>query len=268
MAPLRALLHAAVLAIAAVAPAAAAAGSAQPAAWLLERDGTVVSERNADQRLPVASLAKLMTTVLWLQQPERLDREIEISARAAAATGARVGLAKGARYRGRDLLGAMLVRSGNDACLALAESAASSVEAFVADMNHAAALLGLADTHFGNPCGWDAEGQYSTARDLLLLARVAMEFESIRSFVAQTEFTLRSVDGKHQHTLRNTNLLLQNLPDVRGIKTGFTSKAGKCLIVMAERDGHEAWLVLVGAPERWWTAHAMIEAALQDKTGD
>ncbi|MBK6287194.1 MAG: serine hydrolase [Gammaproteobacteria bacterium] len=102
-------------------PLAASGDGPIATAWLLERDGVVRGERNADAHLPAASLGKLMTAVLWLQRPERLEQTLSISERAAAATGARAGLGQGERYLGRDLLAAMLVRSANDACLALAE---------------------------------------------------------------------------------------------------------------------------------------------------
>ncbi len=231
------------------------------AAWLLEHDGVVRSERHADAQLPAASLGKLMTAVLWLQRPGRLEQTLSISERAASATGARAGLGQGERYLGRDLLTAMLVRSANDACLALAESASPSIEGFVRDMNRAVAVLELADTRFVNPCGWDAEGQYSTARDLLKLARLAMEYPEIRTAVARREFLLESTDRRHSRLLPNTNLLLGNLDGARGVKTGFTARAGKCLIALAERGEHQVWLVLLGTPERWWTAHAMIDGA-------
>ena len=242
-------------------PLAASGDGPIATAWLLERDGVVRGERNADAHLPAASLGKLMTAVLWLQRPERLEQTLSISERAAAATGARAGLGQGERYLGRDLLAAMLVRSANDACLALAENASASVEDFVQDMNRAVAVLELADTRFVNPCGWDAEGQYSTARDLLKLARLAMEYPEIRTAVARRELLLESTDRRHSRQLRSTNLLLGNLDGARGVKTGFTARAGKCLIALTERGEHQVWLVLLGAPERWWTAHAMIDGA-------
>ncbi|MBK7171607.1 MAG: D-alanyl-D-alanine carboxypeptidase [Gammaproteobacteria bacterium] len=255
-------LQLAAIALGLLLPLAASAEARIAAAWLLERDGVVDSEHHADTHLPAASLGKLMTAVLWLQQPGRLEQTLSISKRAASATGARAGLGQGERYLGRDLLSAMLVRSANDACIALAESASPSVESFVRDMNRAVEVLKLSDTRFVNPCGWDADGQYSSARDLLKLAQLAMEYPEISAAVARREFLLESTDGKQSRLLHNTNLLLGNLDGVRGVKTGFTAKAGKCLIALAERGPHQVWLVLLGAPERWWTAHAMIDEAL------
>jgi serine-type D-Ala-D-Ala carboxypeptidase (penicillin-binding protein 5/6) len=242
------------------------AAAQQPAiaqAWLLVRDNEVLGAQRADARMQPASLAKLLTAVLWLQQGELLDQTVVASARAAAASGARAGLRAGASYRARDLLAAMLVRSGNDACLALAEQAAGSVEAFVTQMNRAAQLLELADSHFANPCGWDAPGQHSSARDLLKLARIAMEYPLIRELVALREVNFGAIDAAQPRRLASTNLLLERLPGTVGVKTGFTAKAGKCLIVLVEREGRSVWLVLLAAPDRWWTAHALIERAFR-----
>lgn len=205
-----------------------------------------------------------MVAVLLVQQPALLGRSIRISARAAAATGARAGLSEGQRYQASDLLSAMLVRSANDACLALAEHVAGSVEAFVAGMNRAATVLELHETHFENPCGWDAPGQRSSARDVMTLARLAMDYPQIRERVALREFELQSADGSLRKPLRNTNLLLGQLPGTVGVKTGFTAQAGKCLVALVEREGRQVWLVLLGAEERWWTAHRAIESALRD----
>jgi D-alanyl-D-alanine carboxypeptidase (penicillin-binding protein 5/6) len=247
--------------------AAAFANADEPppaAAWLLVRDTQVVSEHRADEPLPVASLGKLLTAVVWLQQPERLAQPVTVSARAAAATGARAGLRAGEQYTGADLLNALLVRSANDACLALAEQAAGSVEAFVADLNRAATTLELTATRFENPCGWDAPAQRSSARELLAIARIAMEYPEIRERVALPEFLLKSRAGREVGTLRNTNLLLGRVPGTRGVKTGYTARAGKCLIALTERGDHAVWLVLLGAEERWWTAQRAIEEALRD----
>lgn len=206
-----------------------------------------------------------MVSLLLVQQPERLGQTIRISARAAAATGARAGLAEGQRYLASDLLSAMLVRSANDACLALAEHVGGSVEEFVAGMNRAARLLELEETRFENPCGWDAPGQHSSARDVMTLARLAMDYPQIRERVALREFALHRADGPLQKRLRNTNLLLGDLPGTVGVKTGFTARAGKCLVALVEREGTQVWLVLLGAEERWWTAHRALESAFRDE---
>jgi D-alanyl-D-alanine carboxypeptidase (penicillin-binding protein 5/6) len=246
------------------APSLAQSESPPAAAWLLVRDDTIVNSHNPDTQRPVASLAKLLTALVWVQRPERLDQVVVVSARAASAIGASADLRTGERYRGEDLLNAMLVRSANDACLALAEQAAGSVEAFVADLERAAEALDLHATRFANPCGLDAPQQHSTAREVLAIARAAMQVPELASRVAQREFVLQTEDGERARTLRSTNLLLERLPGTIGVKTGFTAQAGKCLVALVRRDEHEVWLVLLGARERWWTAHRAIEDALRD----
>lgn len=243
--------------------ACAGSPSGSPArAWLLVRDEHVIGAAHADRAMPVGSLVKLLGALVWVQRPDRLAATVTISPRAAAASGARVGLRAGEQYSGGDLLTAMLVRSANDACIALAEQAAGSVDAFVADLNRAAALLELRDTHLVNPCGWDAPGQRSSARDILAIARTAMAMPAIRARVALPAAQLRTRDGSVTHDLLSTNLLLGRLAGADGVKTGFTAQAGKCLVAHVSRDGHEAWLVLLAAPERWWTAHRLLDGAL------
>jgi D-alanyl-D-alanine carboxypeptidase (penicillin-binding protein 5/6) len=243
-----------------------AAADDAAAAWIVQRDDRILRGHAVDSPRPVASLVKLLHALVWIQQPARLEDVVTVSSRAAAATGARAGLGAGERYTGADLLSAMLVRSANDACLALAEHAAGSVEAFVEDMNRAAAVLELSATHVANPCGWDAPGQRSSASDVLRMAQAAMQYPEIGSRVAMPTFTLRSVDGRIARELRSTNLLLGELQGTVGVKTGFTAQAGKCLVALARRDGRSVWLVLLGASERWWTAHRAIEAAFADAT--
>lgn len=234
-----------------------------PSRRLLVRDDVVVSAHAADAALPVGSLVKLLSAVVWMQRPERLEATVTISRHAAGAAGARVGLRAGERYLGKDLLTAMLVRSANDACLALAEQAAGSEAAFVAAVTRAAALLELHDSRFANPCGLDAPGQHSSARDMLAVARLAMSYPAIRDRVGLERARFGPRGRTATRELRSTNLLLGRFRGADGVKTGFTAQAGGCLIAHAVRDGHEAWLVMLHAPERWWTAHRMLDSAFR-----
>lgn len=263
---MRALLLAALLIFA---PLATGAPQAPAGAWLLKLDGQVVAAHAADRPLPPASLTKLMTALLWLQSEDARpsDAVVTVSRRAAAASGSRAGLRAGERYRGSDLLAALLIASANDACLALAEHVAGSVESFVEAMNRAAQGLALRETRFANPCGHDAPGHVSSARDLLKLAELVLAEPRLRTLVAQP--TLRLVPlasrapagGSRGRILQNGNALLGRLPGTRGVKTGYTAAAGKCLIAFVERDGHQVLLVLLNARDRWWTAHGMVEQA-------
>jgi serine-type D-Ala-D-Ala carboxypeptidase (penicillin-binding protein 5/6) len=152
------------------------------------------------------------------------------------------------------------MHSANDACLVLAEHAAGSLDAFAARMNARAAALGMQDSHFVHPCGFDADGQYSTVTDLLRLAKAAHAQPRIAQIAAQEQATISTASGR-QLAFKNTNQLLGRLDGVVGLKTGYTQLAGHCLIAVAEQSGHRVWLVLLDSPRRWWTAHRIITDA-------
>ena len=262
----RALLVAAALAAgAAAAPCGAAATDPWPgaaAAYLVRIDGEVRWAANDTARLKPASLTKMLTAVLAV---EALDptTEVVVSRRAAAADGVRLGLRAGMRLPADHLLAAALLRSANDACLALAEAAAGSEAAFVARMNERAAALGLADTHFSNACGFDAPDHYASARDLARLADAALAKPRIAAIVSRESGTARTSDGK-LFRFDNTNVLVGRVDGARGVKTGWTKAAGRCLVAAAERAGTRVLVVMLGAPDRWWDAVAMIESAFED----
>jgi serine-type D-Ala-D-Ala carboxypeptidase (penicillin-binding protein 5/6) len=261
---------AAVLLLATVAPA--VAGEGPPPAdrfpgaarsYLVEVAGRALWAREPDApRLP-ASLTKIMTALLALEGGGSPEAWIPVSARAARETGTRLGLRAGERIRAGDALAATLVASSNDACLALAEHVAGSVEAFVERMNRRASSLGLPSTSFENPCGHDAPGQRSSARDLLRLTRVALRLPEFRRLVALPEVTVVTRAGRKLQG-RSGNALLGRLDGVAGVKSGFTPGAGKCLVALVERDGVEVLAVLLGAEGRWWAASALLEEALAE----
>jgi len=231
------------------------------AAYLVAVDGRLRWARNADLPRPPASLAKLLTAVVLLDDPRWDDAaRVEVSAAAAAVEGSQLGLRRGEALRAGDALTALLVRSANDACLALVEHFAGSIGTFVERMNTRAAALGMSRSHFGHPCGLDAPGQQSTARDLLRVAGVALGRPAIASRVALARAEIATLDGRRLAFV-NGNALVGRVDGVIGMKSGFTTRAGKCVIAVAQRGEHRVWLVMLGAPERWWTATGMIEAA-------
>ncbi len=256
------------LALAALLALAGAAAHAEPdafpaaaASYLVIVDGAPVWERSADARRAPASLAKLMGALLVLEDG-RLDEAVRVSAAAAKARGSRLGLREGDRVPAHGLLAAMLVGSANDACLALAERT-GTVEAFIARMNAQAGKLGLRATRFGDACGFDSDHQHSTARDLALLAQKVMERPQIAALTGQREVEVATAGRERVFQVRNTNLLIEHFPGVVGVKTGQTRRAGHNLIALAERDGRRVLLVMLGARERWWDAHAILERALE-----
>ena len=223
-------------------------------------DGEMLWASNIDVRRAPASLTKLLTALVVLDSGWQPDAMLSVSHDAAHTKKPRVGLRTGESIRADDALTAMLMHSANDACLVLAEHAAGSIEAFAARMNARAAELGMQDSHFVHPCGFDADGQYSTVTDLLRLARAAHANPRIAQIVAQEQATVSTASGR-QLAFKNTNQLLGRLDGVVGLKTGYTQHAGHCLIAVAEQSGHRVWLVLLDSPRRWWTAHRIITDA-------
>jgi D-alanyl-D-alanine carboxypeptidase (penicillin-binding protein 5/6) len=239
------------------APADAFAGAA--AAYLVELDGAPLWAAAPERRLPPASLTKLMTALV-VDAGAPPEAIVAVSARAASAGGARMGLKAGMRIAVAELMAGLLLRSANDACLALAEHAAGDERRFVERMNAQATAWQLRDTHFVNACGFDAPGQYSSARDIAALARRVVTTPRLAALVALPRYTARTVDGR-TFALRSTNALLGYVPGLSGVKTGYTDRAGRCLAGYAERDGHNVLVVLLGANDRWWDAVAMFEQA-------
>lgn len=218
-----------------------------------------------DTALPPASLTKLMTAHLLLQrsaqQANWLASMQTISVTAANATGSRLGLRRGDRISIHDLLVAMLMMSGNDACLALAEAHSGSEPAFVAQMNSEAQRLALTQTHFDNACGFDATEHRSSVRDLIALTETALTHPQLVHWVALSQ-TRVQINGKNK-TVKSSNALLGRLPGAIGVKTGFTQQAGKCVIALVERDGQRVLAVFLDAPDRWWDLAAIIELAFR-----
>jgi len=256
---------AALLALAPVAPAAPLEDRFPHAAasYLVAVDGRLLWARAPEKPLPPASLTKIMTALLVLERGGSPDEWLKVSPRAAKATGTWLGLRAGDQIRAGDALTAMLVSSANDACLVLAEHIAGSVEAFVELMNRRAVDLGLSATRFENPCGHDAPGHHSAAMDLWRLTQRALAFPEFRRIVALERAEVRTRDGRSLSAVTG-NALLGRVRGATGVKSGFTPAAGKCLVGRAERDGTEVVIVLLGAPDRWWTAAKMLEAAFDE----
>ena len=231
------------------------------AAYVVAIDGELAWASNPDSPRQPASLAKLLTALVLLDSDWKPEAQIRISAAAAGIEGSRIGLKSGEVLRAADLLTGMLVRSGNDACLALVEAAAGSISAFAARMNQRATAIGMKKSHFIHPCGLDAPGQYSTASDLLILGATARQQREITRRSAAAAATVRTQGGRELR-FHNSNALIGRQPDTSGLKSGYTSQAGNCLIATADRDGHQVLLVLLGAPDRWWEAAGIIARGL------
>jgi D-alanyl-D-alanine carboxypeptidase (penicillin-binding protein 5/6) len=229
------------------------------AAYLVEVNGGAIWAGQADRRLPPASLTKLMTALLVLEQGQ-LDQVVSVGRAASRETGARLGLKPGERLRVEDLLAATLLQSANDACHALADHIAGSEAAFVKQMNRRAQELGLRDTRFRNACGLDAAGHYATARDIARLARELLRHPQVIPLTSQRSTTITTIEGK-TYVIANRNALIGRYAGALGLKTGYTAKAGKCLVAYARRDGHEVLLVMLHGQDRWWDTVDILDLA-------
>ena len=221
-----------------------APGVQAEACILMGEDGSVLFRKNAESPRLIASTTKLMTALVCLENAA-LDSPVTAQARHTAVEGSSMYLKAGERYTVRELLQGLLLSSGNDAALALAEHTAGSEGAFVELMNRRARELGLRDTHFENPHGLDAPSHRSTARDLAVLMLRCMENPAFRKLVKD-----RAVEVKGQ-TLVNHNRLLASCPGCVGGKTGYTRAAGRCLVSCCEREGMRLVCVTLSDPDDW-----------------
>jgi serine-type D-Ala-D-Ala carboxypeptidase (penicillin-binding protein 5/6) len=229
-------------------------------AYLVKRDGVLLWAGKPQERLPPASLAKMMTALLVLERGG-LDRVIELDGGVALETGRRLGLRPGERWRVRDLFAAMVVRSANDACRALAADLGRTAPKFVDLMNRRAAVLELRDTHFADPCGHDRKQQFSSAQDLARLAEEVIRYPEYMRLAGKPRDSIRSADGTRSFEFDNTNALIGRYPGAIGVKTGYTELAGTCLVALAERDGVRVLVVMLNARNRWWHAVGLLDRA-------
>jgi serine-type D-Ala-D-Ala carboxypeptidase (penicillin-binding protein 5/6) len=207
--------------------------------------GEVLSEKDADTRMDPASITKLMTAYVVFSELRKgqmaLDDLVTVSERAWRTGGSRTFIQVGTRVRVEDLIRGMIIQSGNDASVALAEHTAGSEAAFAELMNEYARRLGMANTNFQNATGLPGEAHFSSARDIALLARAIIhEYPEFYQFYSEREFTYNNI------TQRNRNQMLWRDPTVDGMKTGMTDAAGYCLVSSAQRDGMRLISVLLG----------------------
>jgi len=215
------------------------------AAIIYERNsGMILYEKNADSVRPMASTTKIMTCIIILENAD-LNKVVTISSKAAGIGGSKLNLKKGDKITIHDLLYGLMLRSGNDAAIALAEEVGGSVEGFAELMNKKALELGLKNTHFVTPHGLDSSEHYTTASELALLTDYALTIPKFREIVGMHSYIL-TINGQSR-TINNTNELLGYLDGVYGVKTGFTNGAGRCLVTSTKRDNMDIICVVLGA---------------------
>lgn len=220
--------------------------------------GDVLFGKQADTRRPPASTTKIMTAILGLELA-RPDEVVTVSQKAAAVGEATLHLDPGEKIILYELITGALVKSGNDACVAIAEHIAGSEEQFVKLMNKKALALGAQNTNFVNTNGLPRKEHYSTAKDLALMARHGLQIPQFSSITRQKETAIHFLEPDVFMDLRNTNKLLSNYLYADGVKTGTTTAAGKCLVSSATKEGRQLVAVVLNAPDRFGDAKKLLE---------
>ena len=213
--------------------------------------GKVLYEKNADSKAYPASTTKILTLITALENNNR-NEIITVSTKAASMEGSTCYLKAGEKYAFSDMLYGMMLPSGNDAAVALAEHIASNINNFSKLMNSTANMIGAKNSNFVNPSGLPDENHYTTARDMAIIARYAMQNRAFREIVSTERFIWPRKNDKQPNTLKNTNEILGNFFGANGIKTGYTTAAKKCLVVSAKRKDMELIAVFFHSVQDCW----------------
>lgn len=206
--------------------------------------GRILYEKNGNKQTPMASTTKIMTAIVVLENANLKDI-VTIDAKAAGTGGSRLEIKKNDKITVNDLLYGLMLRSGNDAAVALANYVGGSIEGFAEMMNNKAEEMGLKNSHFIVPHGLDNKGHYTTAYELAKMADYALKIDKFKEIVS-TKSTTITING-YPRTITNTNQLLGSISGVYGVKTGFTNGAGRCLVSACKREDLDIITVIIGA---------------------
>ncbi len=225
--------------------------SAQAAALLCVNNGTFLFEKNAQEKLPMASTTKIMTTLLTLEAAAAQNKTVTVTEE-MYAEGSSMYLKAGDQLKLTDLAAGMMMASGNDAANAAALAVGGSFEGFAQAMNQKAQQIGMENSHFVTPSGLDDDAHYSTAQDMALLMDCAVSNDAFADISGQKSMKVTFIKPQGQaYTYNNHNRLLSLYEYCTGGKTGFTDKAGRCLVTSAEKDGVKLIAVTLHAPDDW-----------------
>lgn len=227
------------------------AENAKSAIMIEASTGTILYEKNKDDKLPMASMTKMMTLLLIMEEIEsgnlKWNEMITTSEHAASMGGSQIFLEVGEKMSVEDLVKGICIASGNDASVAMAERIGGTEEKFVSMMNKKAKELSLSNTHFENACGLDSDNHYSSANDMSIIAKELVKHKKILEFSGTYEDYLRKNTEK-SFWLVNTNKLVRYYQGVDGLKTGYTKNAGYCITTTAERGNMRLITVVMGEP--------------------
>jgi serine-type D-Ala-D-Ala carboxypeptidase (penicillin-binding protein 5/6) len=221
--------------------------------------GEILYDRNPDMRLSIASITKLMTILIILEEND-LEEITSVSQNANQTQGSTMHLHTGEEISIENLVRGALIHSANDAAVALAEHNAGNVNAFVQKMNTRAADLGLSNTSFSNPIGLDHPHNYSSVKDIVKLANFVYQNDFVKDTASIKKIEVKSTDGEIIHNLESTNELLDSYLNIKGLKTGKTDGAGLCLVSIAEnKEGKDIITVVLNSPARFRESKILID---------
>ncbi len=224
--------------------------------------GEILYSQNCDERLPMASTTKIMTALLLCELGGDLTKEIVTTREMVTVEGSSMGLQVGDTVSYHDLLYGMMLSSGNDAANTTAIALGGSVSGFVDLMNERAEAMGLENTHFVTPSGLDAEGHYTTAYELALIAKEALANPKFAQAAAAKTARLCYGNPPYNRTLTNHNKLLKMYDDIVGVKTGFTKKSGRCLVSASKKDGKLVIAVTLNDGNDWADHRTLLDLGL------
>lgn len=239
--------------------------SAKAACVLELSTGRVLFEHDMHKRLPMASTTKVMTALLAIERGDLSD-SVTCSKNAYGVPGTSIYLAEGETLTLEEMLLGLMLSSGNDAAVAIAEHIGGSVAQFAGMMNERAAELGAVNTHFSNPHGLPDDTHLTTAYDLALIAREAMKNDTFRRIVSTQRASIPWEGRSYGRQLQNKNRLLSDYPGATGVKTGFTSRAGRCLVFGAQQGGMEVVGVVLGCSDWFDEAERLMDGCFETYT--
>lgn len=221
--------------------------------------GRVLAQKNADEQLSIASTTKIVTALTVLNYCEDIKRVVTIDKKSVGIEGTSIYLREGEKLTIEDLLHGLMLRSGNDAAVALAYAIGGSIENFCYMMNETAKQCGAAGCNFTNPHGLEQERHHCSAKDLANISRYAMQNKEFARIVGTKQYRIAASDDTTGRVLQNKNKLLTHLDGADGVKTGFTKKAGRCLVSSCTRDGMTLICVVLNCGPMWEESERLLE---------
>lgn len=222
--------------------------NARCAVALDAKSKVVLYEKNADMIVPMASTTKILTSLVAIKYGD-LEKEFKVSPKAASVRGSKVGYSKGQSVKLKELLFGLMLRSGNDAAITIAEGMAGSIENFCKLMNEYAVEIGALNSHFESPHGLDSNHHYSTAYDLAIITAKAKENKIFNEIVSTKDIDASKYNFTRSY--HNINKILYQIPQANGVKTGYTGGAGKCLVTSVNVNGRDVIIVVLNCTPRW-----------------